>query len=290
MFKYLACLLLAFATPLVAAQVENKTPPNIADDSELCAGNGCRLGPPRSYRPYRSNRSNRSNRVYRCYWSHRHRNDRSHRSYRGYRAFWRAYWTHWKHRCNRSDGSNRHNWPNGSYRGYRRRDYRCNRSDGSDRTLWRPSRPNGCHWSDRTLWRPHRRNRCNWRTGATGASTGILDYGDFYALMPGDNATTVAAGGSVEFPEDGDTTAGITRVPSSASTFQLAAIGTYYISFQVSVTQAGQLVVVLNGSELAYTVVGRATGTSQLVGTAIIRTTAVDSILSINTLPEKPPP
>ena len=37
----------------------------------------------------------------------------------------------------------------------------------------------------------------------------------------------------------------------------------------------------LNGQDLADTVSGRATGTSQIVGTAVITTTAVNSVLTV---------
>ncbi|MGE6593790.1 collagen-like protein, partial [Bacillus mycoides] len=37
-------------------------------------------------------------------------------------------------------------------------------------------------------------------TGATGPTGGVLDFADFYALMPPDNAATVAVGGDVDFP------------------------------------------------------------------------------------------
>ena len=61
----------------------------------------------------------------------------------------------------------------------------------------------------------------------------------------------------------------------------LTDIGTYQVLFQVSVTEAGQLVLTLNGAELAYTVVGRATGTSQLVGMALVTTTGANSVLTV---------
>ncbi len=105
-------------------------------------------------------------------------------------------------------------------------------------------------------------------------------FADFYALMPPDNAANVAVGSAVQFPQDGPTSGtAITRL--DASTFNLAAIGTYQVMFQVSVSQAGQLVLVLNGIELPYTVVGRATGTSQIVGMALITTSAVNDTLSV---------
>ena len=51
----------------------------------------------------------------------------------------------------------------------------------------------------------------------------------------------------------------------------------------LTVVQAssGQLILTLNGEDLAYTVVGRATGTSQIVGMAIVTTTTINSILTV---------
>jgi len=112
-------------------------------------------------------------------------------------------------------------------------------------------------------------------TGPAGAG-GVLNFADFFALMPPDNAATVAPGTDVSFPQDvSNSGSGITR------TGNLAEIGTYQILFQVGTDEAGQLVLTLNGSELAYTVVGRATGTSQIVGMSIVTTTTINSILTV---------
>lgn len=46
-------------------------------------------------------------------------------------------------------------------------------------------------------------------------------------------------------------------------------------------TEAGQLLLTLNGQDLAYTVAGRATGTSQIIGMAVVTTTAVNSVLTV---------
>jgi hypothetical protein len=51
--------------------------------------------------------------------------------------------------------------------------------------------------------------------------------------------------------------------------------------FQVSITEAGQLILTLNGADLAYTVVGRATGTSQIAGMSLVTTTVINSILTV---------
>jgi len=61
----------------------------------------------------------------------------------------------------------------------------------------------------------------------------------------------------------------------------LPCIGMYSIQFQVSVTEPAQLCVVLNSVELPYTVVGRATGTSQLYGTCLVQTLTANSLISI---------
>lgn len=116
--------------------------------------------------------------------------------------------------------------------------------------------------------------------GPQGPAGGVLNYADFYALMPPDNPATVDPGTDVSFPQDGPISgAGIAR--SGPSSFTLAEIGTYQVLFQVSVTEPGQLILTLNGDDLAYTVAGRATGTSQIVGMAIVATTTANSILTV---------
>jgi len=116
--------------------------------------------------------------------------------------------------------------------------------------------------------------------GPQGPAGGVLGYADFYALMPTDNAATVAPGTDVSFPQDGPTS-GTSILRAGPDSFTLADIGTYQVLFQVSVTEAGQLILTLNGEDLPYTVVGRATGTSQIVGIALVETTAVNAVLTV---------
>lgn len=117
-------------------------------------------------------------------------------------------------------------------------------------------------------------------TGSQGLSGGVLSGADFYALMPGDNSAVVAQGTDIQFPNDGPNT-GSNIIRTGPSTFNLISIGIYLVQFQVSVTEAGQLCVALNLAEQPYTVVGRATGASQIVGVCLVRTTLANSILSI---------
>lgn len=108
---------------------------------------------------------------------------------------------------------------------------------------------------------------------------GPLGYSEFFALMPGDNAATIAAGAAINFPQNGLTDGYITR--SSSNQFILPDVGIYLVHWQVSISEGAQLVIMLNGTELANSVVGRATGTSQIVGHTMINTTLPTSILSI---------
>jgi hypothetical protein len=102
--------------------------------------------------------------------------------------------------------------------------------------------------------------------------------------MPPNNGATIAVGGAVEFPQNGESS-GSSIVRTGPSTFLLANVGVYQVFFQVSVTEAGQLVLALNQGagflEIPTTVVGRATGTSQIVETALVRTVVSNSTLEV---------
>ena len=114
-----------------------------------------------------------------------------------------------------------------------------------------------------------------------GPTAVFLGAANFFALMPGDNAASVAVGTDVDFPQNGPSTIGTNITRLSGSTFNLADIGIYLVSFHVSVTEAGQLVIALNGAEQAYTVVGRATGTSLISETCLIETIIPNTSISI---------
>lgn len=88
--------------------------------------------------------------------------------------------------------------------------------------------------------------------------------------MPPDNAATVAPGTDFSFPQDGPNS-GFDIARIGPDSFNLAQIGTYQVLFQVGVSEVGQLELTLNGAPLAYTVVGRATGTSQIVGIVLLQ-------------------
>jgi hypothetical protein len=97
--------------------------------------------------------------------------------------------------------------------------------------------------------------------------------------MPPDNSATVAPGAPVAFPRDGPTSGSI--YAANPTTFVLPDIGTYEVSFSVPVNGAGQLVLVVNGTQLAYTVYGRATGTTEIAGDALVQTSTPGSDLEV---------
>ena len=73
-----------------------------------------------------------------------------------------------------------------------------------------------------------------------------MSYAVFYALMSPDNSATITPGSNVSFPPNGpiaDTN--VSRLDPSS--FNLGPIETYQILFQVSTTEAGQLLLTLNG-------------------------------------------
>ena len=128
--------------------------------------------------------------------------------------------------------------------------------------------------------------------GVPGASPGVpilLDFSDFFALMPNDNTGAgafIPIGAPIPFPQTGSTNGVIVRTGgvSSSTTFVLPAIGTYLIEFQASVANgfsAGQLELSVNGVPLASSVVGRDTGTDQIVGISLLTTTTPNTTISV---------
>jgi hypothetical protein len=110
---------------------------------------------------------------------------------------------------------------------------------------------------------------------------GTMNISNFYSLMQYDNSSKIAIGDAINFDKDGPANnSNIKRL--SPSTFNLELVGIYEIIFQVNIKEAAQLVIVINGNELDYTVIGKAIGTNQILGDCLILTTIPNSVLSIN--------
>ena len=120
-------------------------------------------------------------------------------------------------------------------------------------------------------------------TGATGPAGpgGAIAFADFFALMPPDNSAGILAGQDVAFPQNGSMTSGGSISRLTSSSFNLSAIGTYQVMFQVNL-EFGQLDLSLNGTELPATVAGaQSMGYASIVGTFLLTTTAVNSVLTV---------
>jgi hypothetical protein len=98
-----------------------------------------------------------------------------------------------------------------------------------------------------------------------------------------DNPDAILPGESIQFPSPVINTYGsIQRIAGSSTQFALPPGGVYEITFQVPVSNAGELVVVLNGIELLYTVVGKP-GSGLIVGMSIVATPLIgNSIITIS--------
>lgn len=116
-------------------------------------------------------------------------------------------------------------------------------------------------------------------TGPEGPQGTVLAFSEFYSL----NGETVAPGEPVAFfvqgPTDGS--GDISSLGGAGTVFELSSVGTYDVSFQVPITEAGQLELVLNGVAQGDTVVGRATGVTQIVENTLVQVTSVNSELEV---------
>jgi len=89
-----------------------------------------------------------------------------------------------------------------------------------------------------------------------------------YGMWYGNDVISTAATDALTFPNAFVTPIGITQVGTTE--FQVALAGTYEVNFQVPVVSAGMLDIYINAVEQPDTVVGRSTGTCQIVGAGII--------------------
>jgi hypothetical protein len=99
-----------------------------------------------------------------------------------------------------------------------------------------------------------------------------------------DNPNPIEPGESINFPKPAINPYGSIQRLSGTSSYEfvLPANGVFEVTYEVTIQNTGELVVVLNGTELSMTVVGKAGG-GQIVGIAIVSTPAgTPSILSIS--------
>jgi hypothetical protein len=85
----------------------------------------------------------------------------------------------------------------------------------------------------------------------------------------------------MDFPNVGPAAVGTGITRTSAGNYQLAVVGTYEVSWQISITEPGQLELSLNGTPVPNSTVGRATGTNQIIGNTVVTTTSINTALSV---------
>ncbi|MBQ9349266.1 MAG: collagen-like protein, partial [Oscillibacter sp.] len=91
----------------------------------------------------------------------------------------------------------------------------------------------------------------------------------FYALMPSDNADSIAPGGTVCLPNSGPNSGGcITR--TGPDCFQLEEAGIYLILFNAAVQDQGQMVLHLNDADLPVSVSGQMGSLNQISGISLV--------------------
>lgn len=120
-------------------------------------------------------------------------------------------------------------------------------------------------------------------TGPAGPAGTVLSFAEFYAQPFTDISfdDVVSPGQAMAFPDTATSDGNNEIVPLTSSSFALVAAGTYEVSFQVPVTEPGQLELAVNDIPLPYTVVGRDTGSTQITETALVTTTLPDSSLQV---------
>jgi Collagen triple helix repeat (20 copies) len=124
-------------------------------------------------------------------------------------------------------------------------------------------------------------------TGATGQ--GFFSIARYFGMAPGDYPATVAINASFPFPKNG-VSIGTDVVRIGPAEFNLVSTGIYLITWQMSVNEPGQITLwtgISTGSHPVVTgripdsCVGRATGTSQITGNALIITSFLDTHISV---------
>lgn len=123
--------------------------------------------------------------------------------------------------------------------------------------------------------------KCPVCINGTNGTDSIFDYADFYAIMPSDNNVTIALGGDIEFPQIGSSRTGTGITSFSATQIQLAKNGKYDVFFFVSITEAGQLELTLDGVPINNTVTGRTTGANYIMANVIITVNTTNSLLTV---------
>ena len=115
--------------------------------------------------------------------------------------------------------------------------------------------------------------------GPQGEPGGVLSFADFFRTDDSEEYKVLQPGEDFPLPEDGAASGGITRI--SETSFNLADIGSYLVMFCVTTIQTPKLGLTLNGQTQAYSIAGRPSGGSQIIGMTIVTTQQEDTVLTL---------
>ena len=116
--------------------------------------------------------------------------------------------------------------------------------------------------------------------GPQGPAGGVLSFADFFAINSEEEAMILQPGEDFAFPNTGaNSNSGISEITETS--FNLENIGSYLVMFNVTTIQTPKLGLTLDDELLDYTVAGRPSGASQIVGMTIITTTQENSVLTV---------
>ena len=115
--------------------------------------------------------------------------------------------------------------------------------------------------------------------GPQGEPGGVLGFADFFAMNNEEEAVILQPGEDFSLPENGASGGGITRI--SESSFNLLNAGNYLVMFNVTTIQTPKLGLTLNGEMLDYSIAGRPSGASQIVGMTVVTSTQDNSVLTL---------
>ncbi len=94
-----------------------------------------------------------------------------------------------------------------------------------------------------------------------------------------EETVNLSPGEDYPLPDNGPTEGGISRIDETS--FNLAETGSYLVMFHVTTIQTPKLGLTLNGEILDYTIAGRPSGGSEIVGMTVVTTTQENAVLTL---------
>ena len=124
------------------------------------------------------------------------------------------------------------------------------------------------------------RNGTNGVDGANGTS-GVVDFAEFYALMPPNNNLAIGSGVDVNFNTAGPAKSGTDILQFLSFNFVINAAGIYEVAYFVAVNESTQFVLCFDGNPDPTLVTGRASTNNYVMARHLIQITTPGVIVSV---------